>query len=165
MAASLATLPDVEDLWRPLTSDERGRVDRLIVKASALLRQKLPGIDQRMELTPDDRRYLHPAVVADVVASAVKLYLDNPSGLQAGSSTRGPFSEQQTFGTPTTPRGELDFSPSLLARLHPVVSLTDALKPIRTSPNLAPWPLGRYGGPNRWGSDYPDPVHPTYQQQ
>lgn len=167
MAVPLADASDVEDVWRPLTDDERIRVGSLLIKASALLRQLMPNLDTRMALfatDPTTRMALDPVIVATVVATAVKDYVTNPAGAASETETVGPYSHSLSYvlrGEKGPPRGVLGYSPALLAQLEPTVPESEARQSIRTKPALAPWPLGRYGGPNPFGSDYPDRIVPV----
>lgn len=167
MGLPLCRTDDVEDSWRPLATEEVPRVLRLIEKASAQLRQTMPALDDRLALfqtAPSARMALDPILVADVVATAVKDYLGNPNGAASETETVGPYSHSLSYvlrGEKGPPRGVLGFSPALLAKLEPTVPLSESSQSIRTQPALAPWPLGRYGGPNPYGSDYPDTIRPA----
>ncbi len=147
MAKPLAIPDDVADLWRPLTTDETGRVFRLIDKASALLRQKVPWVDARMVLftaDPGNIGGLDPQTVANVTATIVKRFLVNPDGATNTSETTGPFSYSKGFAL----RGDKDVRGELLVTESDILALTPAQKSkarigtIRTSARMAPWPYG-----------------------
>lgn len=176
----LATQQDLEDIWRPLTSDEQtsGRFDRLLVKAEALLRQQLPNLDSRIG-SADPVYGLDVVVVRQVIASIVKRYLANPSG--ASSHTTGPFSvsfvdrfegKDGSAGL----KGTLFVTASDLSVLKPRQSGA-AIGSIRVKAGLAPvrysngyvseplealeadsdtWPTGEQGLPVLLGPDTPE---------
>lgn len=74
--ADLATFLDVEDrLLRPLTDSETTAAVVLLEQASALVRLRLPSIDERVAL--DDSLQV---VTRGVVAEAVARVLRNPDG-------------------------------------------------------------------------------------
>jgi hypothetical protein len=81
----LATQDDVEAFWRTLTDDETGQVDGLLRLASAIVRSRVPGIDNRLAGCTVDRQ-----LVADVVASMVVRAMRNPTGIK--QETIGPVS-------------------------------------------------------------------------
>lgn len=94
--ADLAVVSDVEDRWRPLSTDEQNRASVLISDASSLLRAEFPGID-----TTIDTGGLDAAVVAAIVANMVKRAMIAPSdGISQESETAGPFSHSQSYSNP-----------------------------------------------------------------
>jgi hypothetical protein len=124
MAEPLCSLEDIEDAWRPLTDEvERTRALRLIVKASAQLRQRRPNIDARLLLPADDPMHLDWSLVADVVATAVKDFLVNPGGIASTTETVGPYSQSQSYASrsDSDPRGVLLFDEVSLSKLDPVI--------------------------------------------
>lgn len=132
-------------LLRSLTDAETGPVEGLITKASGLLRNAAPSIDDRMARWVADRRDkggVDPDVVATVVAGAVKRYLRNPDGL--ASETAGPFSSTYALRSEKDPRGVLAITEDDLKQLFPSRKRPRA-GTIRTRPALAPRPIGRYG--------------------
>lgn len=113
-----ATPDDVADIWKPIPDDQQARVTKLLLKASARLRQKCPfDIDARLALfaaDPTDPNALDPMIVADVTANIVKRVLVNPDGVVASSETAGPFSHSQTFGSRTATSSSIDNNLSVL---------------------------------------------------
>lgn len=144
MAANLCTPDDVADVWRPLANDaERSRVDRLIGKASALLRQKLPSVDSRIELystAPTERAALAPSVVASVVATVVKRFLTNPNGTTHISKTLGGASISYGYALrgDQDVRGELIITDADLDKLAAPVDSKPWLATVTTRHRLAP---------------------------
>lgn len=141
MGAPLAQPSDVEDLWRPLAADETARVSSLIAKASALLRQIVPAVDERIGLfqtDPSSPRALDPILVADVVATAVKNFVNNPSGVATETESVGPYSHSTSFlarGEKSNPAGQLMYTQELLDRLQPGLSMSELYSSIRTRPD------------------------------
>jgi hypothetical protein len=126
----LAETSDVADLWRPLSDAETTRVARLIVKATAQLRQNCPfDIDERIELYTTDPTApiaLDPTLVADVVATVVKRFLVNVDGVASSSEGVGPYSRSATFvnrydKSGSDVRGALQVTESDIDRLRPAV--------------------------------------------
>jgi hypothetical protein len=76
--ADLATVPDVEALWRPLTGDESVRVAGLLRMASAIVRRQLPTLDARISAAT-----LDPDLARSVVATMVVRAMKNPDGIVA----------------------------------------------------------------------------------
>lgn len=134
--APLAQPSDVEDIWRPLTSDDEPRITNLILKASTRLRQVCPfDIDERITLfgtDPTAPTALDPVLVADLVATKVKNFLVNPEGVATASQTDGPFAQSATYvnrydKTGSDIRGSLQFTDSDIDQIRPAV------------PGDAPW--------------------------
>lgn len=147
MAGALANAFDVADLWRPLTPAEQPRVASLIAKASALLRQKVPWVDERIArfaVNPDDPGGLDPVTVATVVATVVKRFLVNPDGATNTSETTGPYSRSQGFALrgDKDVRGELVITDSDIAALTPAVASPARLGVIKAKAGLGPCGLG-----------------------
>lgn len=156
MAAPLATTDDVADLWRPLASTEVQRITNLIVKASALLRQKVPWVDARMVLfsvDPANIGGLDPDTVANVTAGIVKRFLVNPDGTTNSSETTGPNSRSKGFAL----RGDKDIRGEMLVTASDVDTLTpprlskSRIGTIKVRPRMAPWPYGDLGNPSLAG--------------
>jgi hypothetical protein len=142
-ASALCGTGDVSTLLlRPLTSDETPFVEDLITKASALLRNAAPSIDDRMGRPANDRTSVSPITVATVIAGVVKRYMRNPEGLAAQAA--GPFSVSYALRTEKGPRGVLVITADDLATLFPNRKRPRA-GTIRTRAALAPRPVGRYG--------------------
>lgn len=126
----LATPSDVEDVWRPLTDTETSRVENLIAKASAKLRQACPfDVDDRIaqfnagEATPTA---LDPQIVADLVATIVKRFLVNPEGAVTSTDTTGPLSHSRSFvfrydKTGADTRGTIQVTDADVDQLRPAV--------------------------------------------
>lgn len=83
--ADLATIDDVEQLWRAVPDDELARTEAQLRYASSIVRARFPGIDARIRTCQLDRQ-----LVADVVAGMVVRASRNPSGLT--QETIGPVS-------------------------------------------------------------------------
>jgi hypothetical protein len=123
-AAPLASPDDVADLWRPLTSTEVARITNLVVKASSLLRQRLPQVDARIarfKADPTDGGGLDPMAVATIVATVVKRFLVNPDGATNTSETQGPYSSSKGFAL----RGDKDIRGELIVLESDVASLLE----------------------------------------
>lgn len=143
MAAVLASVQDVVDMWRPLSPDEAARVDGLLWKASALLRQASPSVDDRLAVyaaNPGDPSGLDPVVVATVVATMVKRFLSNVDGV--ASQSIGSATVTYSARGDTAARGELQVTQSDLDALRVHTSQAVRLGSIRVRPVLAPWPYG-----------------------
>lgn len=144
MSVNLCTPDDVADLWRPLTSDaEKARVDRLIGRASDLLRQKLPAVDKRISLfgsDPTNIAGLNPTVVASTVATVVKRFLTNPNGSTHTSKTLGGASISYGYALrgDQDVRGELIITDADLEKLAVPVESKPWLATVKTKHGLAP---------------------------
>jgi Phage protein Gp19/Gp15/Gp42 len=110
VGAPLATVEDVEAVWRPLDADERSQADRLLVMASGLARQAVPTVDARVAAST-----AFADVTSAVVASAVVRVLVNPDGWT--QRAEGPFSATFASGS-----GRLYLSEEELALLRPPVT-------------------------------------------
>lgn len=111
MAGPLATVDDVEAVWRPLDADERPQAERLLALASSLVRTRVRSVDDRVATDP-----AFADVVTTVVAGVVVRVLVNPDGLTQRSE--GPFSA--TFSTGS---GRLYLTAEDVAALSPRVAL------------------------------------------
>lgn len=76
--SNLAEISDVEGAWRPLSDAETLVVTNRLVFASAIVRQRVPDIDDRIASGDID-----PVLVAGVVAEAIKRVMINPDGKRA----------------------------------------------------------------------------------
>jgi hypothetical protein len=133
-------------MWRPLSPDENGRAYGLLEKASALLRQALPSVDDRIAafaVDPRDPVGLDPVTVSMVVATMVKRFLSNVQGV--ASEGVGPYHVAYAIRGEKDVRGELQVTQTDLDALKPYSSKKSKLGSIRTSPAMAPWPFGRLG--------------------
>lgn len=143
-AKNLCTADDVADMWRPLIDDaERSKVERLVGKASSLLRQKLPSVDTRIATfatTPTDVSALDPDTVAAVVATIVKRFLSNPDGTTHVAKTLGGASVSYGYALrgDKDPRGELIVTDDDLAKLEAPVTSSPWLATVKTKHGLAP---------------------------
>lgn len=146
----LADSDDVADLWRPLTSDEIDRVTRLIAKASAMLRQRAPWVDDRIGLfqaDPTNPAGLDPVTVASVVATIVKRFLSNVQGVV--SEGVGPYSVTYAIRGEKDVRGEMYVTDGDLEKLKVPEKAGSRIGTVKTRPRMAPWPAGQVGKPYR----------------
>lgn len=96
MATPFATSADVAARWRPLTAAESTVADVLVGDASALIRQRFPGIDATIAAGN-----LDPDLVKMVVAGMVKRALIAPlDGVSQQAEGTGPYSHSETFANP-----------------------------------------------------------------
>ena len=96
MSASLASISDLEDRWRPISDSEATKVDTLLGDASALLRAEFPSIDDTIASGA-----LQAEVVAAVVSQMVKRALLAPAdGIASETAGAGPFSQTQQYANP-----------------------------------------------------------------
>lgn len=140
MPDPLAAATDVADIWRPLSTSETEQVENLIVKASALLRAKVPfDVDERLGLfttDPTNVDALDPVVVASVVAGIVKRVMVNRDSVVSKTETTGPYSQSQTFvvrGAGDVDLGTLVVLPADLDALRPRLGFQKPFT-IRTRP-------------------------------
>lgn len=107
--APFATAATIETVWRDLVPDEEARADTLCWYASEIIRQAVPGIDDRITSGA-----LNGDVAAFVTTQMVLRVMRNPSGVAA--ETVGPWSV--TYGsTGTQATGVLYLSDAELALL------------------------------------------------
>lgn len=76
----LAGTADIEGLWRPLSPPEETKAWNLLRLASALLRSKVPTVDDRIA-----DNTLDADLVKGVVAGMVVRVLQNPGGVRSKS--------------------------------------------------------------------------------
>lgn len=175
MGLPLATNEDVQLMYSPLigaSADVQAQVTGLIAKASAILRQRVPWVDDRMDkfaLNPLDVGGLDPVVVADVVATMVKRFLVNQSGATNQAETVGPYSHSTGFvirGEKNVVLGELYLSDADLDKLRGPVKLDPKIGTVKVGASdgmmagrgrfeMARWGpgMGTYipeGGPVEW---------------
>lgn len=153
----LADSDDVADLWRPLTPDEAARVTRLIQKASAMLRQRAPWVDDRIALfqtDPGNPAALDPVTVASVVATVVKRFLSNVQGV--ASEGVGPYSVTYAIRGEKDVRGEMYVAESDLDKLKVPEKAVSRVGTLKMRPRLAPWPTGEMGAPGTTGDSASD---------
>lgn len=152
MAIPLATVDDVRELF-PASADpgmSDVQISRLILKASALLRQRARWVDERIEryeANPADDGGLDPMLVASVVATIVKRFLINPSGATNMSETIGPYSQSTGYALrgDKDVRGELMVIDSDLEKLRVPRTVTPFFGTMRISPGLRPSSQGSLG--------------------
>jgi len=135
MAEPLATIADVEQAFRPLTGDEGSQAQHLLVLASALIRNEVPGVDDRLGAGDLDTE-----VVSNVVAAIVIRGLRNPDGARQKSETVGPFTHSSTYADTVSQLSLLPYERRLLA---PATGRLAGLGTIRVQPGLAPPPGDR----------------------
>lgn len=152
MPNPLATPADLADMWRPLADSETARAERLIVKASAMLRQnapKAPSIDQRIALfatDPNSLQALDPDLVATVVATIVKRFISNVDGAVSQTESVSGYSKSTSWALRGDKdiRGEMQITEADLDKLRPYQPLAQ-IGSIRIRPAMAPPPFGAYG--------------------
>lgn len=157
VATPLASPDDVADLWRTLTPDEELRVGRLITKASAMLRQRLPWVDARIArfaTDPTDPGGLDPETVSAVVATIVKRFLSNVQGV--ASEGIGPYSVTYAIRGEKDVRGEMYVTDGDLDKLKVPSKTATRIGTIKAHPRLAPWPFGDVGSPSLSGGSSMD---------
>lgn len=142
----LASIDDLADVTLGTVTNV-DQANRLLRKATALLRQKAPHVDARIaafEADPSDPRGLDPVTVATVVAGVVKRVMVNPDGATSDSQTVGIYSRTKTFvfsrGTDPSQvdRGQLAITKADLDQLAPYVPASSHAGSIRLQPSLAP---------------------------
>jgi hypothetical protein len=111
MVTPYATADDVQDRWRPLSSDERRLAGVLALDATFLIRRRFPSVDTR--LGSGD---LDPHEVAAIVAGMVKRAMQG--------SENGPVTSQQDVAGPfqrnlqyANPMGNLYLTAENIAQL------------------------------------------------
>lgn len=107
MATDLATIPTIEQAWRPLTSVEKPRAEYYLGSASRAIRRRWPDVDQRIA-NPED--YLTADDVADVVVQMVLSAVDRPPvrGAKSFSEGVGPMSRSATLLAGSTNPTEIE---------------------------------------------------------
>ncbi|MCW2898487.1 MAG: hypothetical protein JWO67_752 [Streptosporangiaceae bacterium] len=96
MPGAYASVQDVANRWRPLTSAEAAVASYLVDDASTLIRARFPGIDAQVSGGSVD-----PEILRIVVSGMVKRALIAPEdGVTQESEGTGPFTHAQTFANP-----------------------------------------------------------------
>lgn len=98
MADSLfASVVDIAERWRPLSSSEEVRADALITDASDMIRVRWPDVDDRLESGD-----LRIATLVRIVAGMVKraMTVGDLTGVSQQSQSAGPFSVNATYANP-----------------------------------------------------------------
>lgn len=99
---SLATVSDLENAWKPLTTDEEARAETLLLQASNYLRQIAynngKDLDDNINADPTG---VYGANVKMVVISAVQRSLASPVDMMPEASqwsqSASPYSESMSF--------------------------------------------------------------------
>lgn len=104
---------DVEQVFRPLTDQEKVVAEGLLEQAARKLWARVPQLGL---LIADDKR--KQALAADAVVNAVKRVLMNPNAARQIQSTQGPFQESMTIDNAVS-TGLLYIDPQDLVGLIP----------------------------------------------
>lgn len=134
--APLATIGEYTDLFGALSATRQTTAKALLRRASQLVRDRWPDIDDRIAAgtTPANS-------VAMAVLNMVARVMRNPQGLRA--ETTGPFS--RTYDA-TASSGWLALTADDIALIDPAANPASATSrkaaTIRMRPGLAPWPYG-----------------------
>lgn len=145
MGTPLASIEDVQLMYTPLAGADQPTLDQitgLIRKASAILRQRIPWVDDRIArflVDATDVGGLDPDLVADVVATMIKRFLVNQSGATNQSETVGPYSHATGFvirGEKNIVLGELFLSDSDIDKLRGPVKLSPKIGTARMGSTL-----------------------------
>lgn len=130
MADPFATSSDLIQDWRPLSESEAAQADRLLEKASALIRSRVPDIDARLE---DET--LDPLIAEMVACSMVRRAMSaggGADGIKQQSDTAGQVSQSTTYANPL---GALYITKSELRDLRGLPSRGAAAFTIDTDPS------------------------------
>lgn len=97
-AVSYATPSDLEARWRPLADSEGGRAQTLLEDASQMIRDRWPGVDQRVA-----EGWLSANTLKRIVCAMVKRAMLTPGGdgVTQVSEAAGPWNLSQTFANPS----------------------------------------------------------------
>ena len=142
MADPFATVGDLANLWRPLSTAEQATAAMLLTAASAIIRARVAGIDDR--LTDGT---LDPALPQVVTVEMVRRRMVNPDGALAQSV--GPYSVSYHKTASTG----LVLTDEDRALLETPAQATDVPKTVRVSPS----PDMRDRRPERWGERWGEP--------
>lgn len=138
---SLADLEDLQQLLStPIAESDAIRMTGLLMRASALLRQKAPHTDQRIA-----DGSLDPLIVSTVVAGIVKRMVTNPDGASSKTVSTGPYSTSVSYvdryegvDGSLAVRGGLQVTKSDLDQLRPTPTAASRIGSIKLRPALAP---------------------------
>lgn len=115
--SDLATLAEVQNLWKPLTEDEQAKVNTLLPIVSDLLRQEAANVGKDIDEMINCGQ-LRRNVVVSVVADIVRRYMNT---LTDESAPKTQFSESalgySVSGTYLVPGGGMFIKKNELARL------------------------------------------------
>ena len=114
--STYATIEDVKKLWRPLTTEEEERVEKLLEAISSSLRIEAARVGKNLDEMVDDDEDLEEvarSVTVDVVARTLMTSTDSEPMTQLTESALG-YSRSGTF---LVPGGGLFIKNSELARL------------------------------------------------
>lgn len=108
-AEPLATVEELEKVWRTLDDDEKTRAEALIQQASDLLRliarNNRVNLDERMSEEKDPDGIYTAAVKATVLASVQRLMaapIDTTTEMTQYTQSASPYSESMSFASGTT---------------------------------------------------------------
>jgi hypothetical protein len=95
--SDFATVDDIEASWRPLSSDELDRAEKLLVYASQRIRNRVPGIDDAIDSGAVD--VISVEMVAVAMVKRAMLSSDR-EGVTQTTEGAGPFSQGATYANP-----------------------------------------------------------------
>ena len=114
----LATVAQLEAIYRPLTDTERPVVTALLARASRILRARMPDVDARIAAGTLDAELVADVVSAAVLRTVRGRGIDDPDRPALRAETVGPF--RRDFDTSVaTASVELAFTAGELALLAP----------------------------------------------
>lgn len=87
---------DITAAWRPLSVEEQARATYWIAVASRRIRRRWRDVDERVDLDPQDARWLDTAEVKDVVVTLVVEVLGGPEVPHARAMSVGSGSESRS---------------------------------------------------------------------
>lgn len=93
-----ATIAELEAGWHTLLASERTRAERLLARASRLIRAQCAGWQAAEESNPGICSDICCAMVQRAMASSG---IDMPDGVKQMSQTTGSFSDSYTFDNPS----------------------------------------------------------------
>lgn len=96
MSEPFATAIDLEEVWRPLTTEEEARADALLARASRMIRRRWSNVDDR--IASGD---LDVEEVSDVVLEMVQVAMTAPlPGAESTNEQAGPFAFGIKYANP-----------------------------------------------------------------